>query len=70
MAALAPHCCMQAFSSCSEQGLPLVGMHGSHCSGFSGGGAQALGAQASGVMACGLSSVQLQQVWYTGLVAP
>ena len=34
LAALGLCCCMWAFSSCSERGLPFVAVHDSHCSGF------------------------------------
>ena len=49
-----------AFSSCSEQGLLFVAVHGlliavaSHCVGFSCCGAQALGVRASVAVACRL----------------
>ena len=50
-------CCMQTFSSCSEQRLlSSCGIQGFHCSGFSYCGAQALGTQASVVAARGLNS--------------
>ena len=48
-------CCVQAFSSCGEWGLPFVAV-ASHCSGFSCCRAQTLRARASVVVACGLSS--------------
>ena len=41
MAALGLHCCAQAFSSCSKQGLPCD-TWSSHCIGFSSFGAWAL----------------------------
>ena len=47
MAALGLHCCAQAFSSCSKQGL-CCSIWSSHCIGFSSFGAWALD--------CGLSS--------------
>ena len=56
-ATLGLRCCMQAFSSCGEQGLLFVAVHGllivvaSLCC-----GAWALGARASVVVACGPSS--------------
>ena len=57
MAALGLRCCVQAFSSCSEQGATLgCGARASHCGGFSCCGAQALSARASVVAARGLSS--------------
>ena len=63
LAALGFHCCAQAFSSCSKQGLlSSCSAQDSHCSGFSHCRAQALGAWASVVeahelscpMACGI----------------
>ena len=65
--------CAQAFSSCGEQGLLFVAVHGllivmACCR------AQTLSVQASVVVACGLSSCGLQalelSLWCTGLVAP
>ena len=51
LAALGLHCCMQAFSSCSEWELTLrCGARASHCSGFSCCRAQALGMRASVVV--------------------
>ena len=56
LAVLGFHCYTWAFSSCGEQGLLFVVVHGllivvaSHC------GAQALGTRASVVVARGLSS--------------
>ena len=57
LAALGLRCCARAFSSCGEQELLFVAVHGLltavaslRC------GARALGAQASVVVACGLSS--------------
>ena len=56
MAALGLCCCVQAFSSCGEQGLlSSSGAWASYYSGFSCCGAQALGSQASAVVAQGLS---------------
>ena len=52
LAALGLHCCVRAFSSCSE----YCGAQASHCGGFSCCRAQAPGAQASVVAAHGLSS--------------
>ena len=55
-AVLGLRCCVWAFSSCGEQGLLFVAVHGlltamaSYC------GAQALGARAPVVVACRLSS--------------
>ena len=52
------HCCVQSFSSCSEQGqLSSSGAWASHCSGFSCCGAQALGHAGSVVAAHGLQSL-------------
>ena len=57
LAVLGFRCCAWAFSSCGEQGLLFVAVHGlSHCSGFSHCGARALGVRASVVAARGLSS--------------
>ena len=56
LAALGLCCCLQAFSSCREWGLPSSGgAWASHRGGFSC-GTWALGTQASGVAALGLSS--------------
>ena len=58
LAALALHCCAQAFSSCSERGLlSSCCVLASHCSGFSGFGAPALGTWSSTVVALGLSNM-------------
>ena len=46
MAALGLRCCVQAFSSCGEQGYSLLWCAGSLCCGFSCCGAQALGTEA------------------------
>ena len=44
LVALGLHCCSRAFSSCGEQGLLLVQVHGApHCSGFSCQGAPVVG---------------------------
>ena len=65
-AVLGLHCCMGAFSSCSERGLLFrCSAQASHCSGFSCCGSRALGTRASVVVAHGL-----QQLWLTDLVAP
>ena len=54
MTVLGLRCCARAFSSCGEQGLLFIAVHGllivvaSRC------GAQALGTRASVVVACGL----------------
>ena len=56
LAALGPHCCARAFSSCGERGA-------THCGVFSCGGAQALGTRASGVVAltsCGAQAYLLR----------
>ena len=53
-------CCLWAFSSCSEQWLLSVAMHGLLIAVASRCGAQALGTRASVVVACGLSSCGLQ----------
>ena len=55
LAALGLCCCMQAFSSCGEQGYSSCGARASHCSGFSCCRARALGAWASVVVAHVLS---------------
>ena len=53
-AALGLHCCMQAFSSCRERGLPSsCGPQASHCGDFSYCGAQALVVVAQGLTSCG-----------------
>ena len=54
LAALGLHCCVQAFSSCSEQGLLFVVVHGLLIAVASCCRARALGAQASVVVARGL----------------
>ena len=59
LAALGLHCCVRAFSSCSEQGLLFIVVRGLlllRSAGFSCCGARALGAWASVVVACELSS--------------
>ena len=49
------HCCVQAFSGCSEQGATLhCDMGASHCGGFFCWGAWAFGSWASIVAVCGL----------------
>ena len=69
LAALGLCCCVQAFSSCSEQGLSFIAVHrrlievASLCC-----GARALGAQASVVMArrlssCGTRALLLRSMW-------
>ena len=70
VSALCLRCCARAFSSCGEQGLLFVVVHGLltevaslRCR------AQALDARASVVWLTG-SRVQAQQLWLTGLVAP
>ena len=55
-AVLGLHCFVQAFSGCSEWGLPSCDARASHRGGFSCFLAQALGTQASVVAACGFSS--------------
>ena len=56
LAVLGLCCCVEAFSSCGEQGLLFhCGARASHCGGFSCCGARALGARASVVVARGLS---------------
>ena len=77
------HCCMRAFSSCSESGLLFVAVHrlliavaslvaelGSRCAGFSSCGtrAQQLWNVGSVVVAHGLSVCGLQQLWHAGSV--
>ena len=60
MVPLGLHCCVQAFSSCSEKGtIPCCGSQPSHCCGFYH-GAQAPGTQASVVPAFRLSSCSSQ----------
>ena len=60
LSTLGLHCCMRAFSSCSERGLLFIVVCGlSHCGGFSCYGAWALGVWAS-VVVCRLSSCGLR----------
>ena len=56
MAALGLRCCAQAFSSCVEQGLLFVAVHGF------------LTAVASLVAEYGLQARRLQQLWHVGSV--
>ena len=56
LAALGVRCCVQAFSSCGEQGLLIVAVHGLLTAVASGWGARALGVQASVVVAHRLRS--------------
>ena len=54
LAVLGLRCCVQAFSSCGEWGLPFVAVRGLLTAAASRCRAQALGAQASVVVACRL----------------
>ena len=56
LVALGLHCCVWAFSSCGEQGLLFLAVHGLIVVGFSCCGAQDLGVRASVVVVHGLSS--------------
>ena len=60
LAALSLHCCMQALSSCGEQGLLCCGAQASHCSGFSCCRAQAIECRLSN---CGTWAYVLQGMW-------
>ena len=61
MAAMGLCCCVQTFSSCSEQGLLFsFGAWASYYSGFSCWGAQPLGSRTSVAVACELSSCGTQ----------
>ena len=55
LASLGLHCCLEAFSSCSQQGLiSSCAAQAAGCGGFSCGGAQALGTQV--LLSCPLTS--------------
>ena len=56
VAVLGLHCFVQAFSGCSEWGLPSCDARASHRGGYSCFQAQVLGTQSSVVAACGFSS--------------
>ena len=60
LVALGLRCCMQAFSSCGEQGLLSRDALASHCSGFS------CRPQALVVAACGHSSCDLLALEHAG----
>ena len=61
LALLGPHCCMQAFSSCSKRGLlSSCGEWASHCRGFPSCRAQALG---RGLMSCAACTHLPHSMW-------
>ena len=62
LAALGLHCCMQAFSSCSERGpCSSCSVQASHCGGFSCCRSQALGC--TGFCSCGTRAQLLLGIW-------